>query len=149
MPSISGWLPPSNKIEFVVIRSVVYELPLHYIDGVGSARCIRAGCELCEKLGEPKEHHCVVVSKPKAQGFWLLELTHAHEDLVDYLQSIHGESIGLELRIGRRASTQDPLVIEKSDQVFPCSIISVPHYVKAIGMRQYFAARDFLPIMKT
>ena len=147
MPSIHGWLPPSHKIEFVVVRSQIYELPLHYIDGVGSARCIRAGCELCSALGEPKEHHCCVVSKSKAQGFWLLEFTHAHEDLVEYLQNLHGELVGQELRVRRRASTQDPLVIERSDTCFPCSIVSVPHYVRAIGMRQYYAALAMLPII--
>lgn len=146
MKSISGWLPKPTKTIVVVVRSRVYDLPLHWAENIGRhARCFGAACALCS-VYNVKSHACVVVSHTQTRGLHLLELTQAHEDLREKLENLGEQLVGTEIIV--RPDTLDetePLALAIGDWRM-CKALDFRRYVAAIGCKEHYFSLEKLQL---
>lgn len=146
MRSIQGWLPKPQSTIVVVVRSRVYDLPLHWVEELRKhARCFGAGCDLCSR-STVKQHACVVVSHATNRGLYLLELTHAHEEFREKLESLGEQLVGTEVIVRPDGvDPTEPLAYSQGDWRM-VKKLDFPRYVNAIGLKEHALALKVLQL---
>lgn len=155
MPSITGWFRPKLETECLVIRSLIYDVTSHFLSSQNhTARCIGAGCELCDLYPQVRSWVCAV-SKSGDKRVYVFEFRDRHSELVEKLQIQGAEVIGTKIFVSKEEDsrhsaidiqTKRPKQSHLSDPVTKAEVTEVycRNYVNAIGMRQYHQAVSML-----
>lgn len=147
MPSISGWHRPIATLQRLYIRSVAHEMRVHFVQGVGTARCPGEGCQLCGLL-EVHRHAVVCVQVGQARELYLLEIRAHNAAAIEEMLSLGEELVGLPLFVWRDEGEHGaPIVVDlnKPDwagRSFNAARLDLKRvhcekYISKIGTREY------------
>lgn len=131
---ICGWFRPSSSPARLTVRSKCYSVLWHWVEELGNARCIEAGCELCGLAGEP--HPTSVYIVERAGALFILEL---NAELLER-ELVVGDVIV----ITRRKTGGYTETFLRRDGHEAASELAAPGYIAALGMKQYERALELL-----